>query len=500
MLSNLLPRLLYYRQNRLGNGNGYIEEGYVIEHPVGTEPASQPKPTPRPRIGPPWVIAALLAFYFVCVALMATQTGCNNDYSGFFMPSARFVLAGKPLDMYQVRAQGNIVYPNANGPVSEFAIAGVLYVGRALGLQHVNPICVVSDPYPLPQDSIPLHIWVIMLFAIVPLAIGAEILRLADRWQPEPFTGWQRLLVWALLLFNPPLWDGMIFYGHYEQPLAIWLGLLGVRFFQSERYALSGALLSLSVLSRASSAFIIIPLAIILLLDRRWWGALRLGVALAVVTGALLLPFYLHDKADLLYSLSGFRQFLGIGDGSFWTFFRGTVYEKSVQSWDSTVGLLLSGVFSLALILIGRVRRGDAALYAVIAVSVICFPLSIKAIWGYYFADPLIWVLAWLVTRPVVRERVWEPLFMVIVFTVLMVLTEYRINVAQPGPLAKGLTRTLVLLESGTEAVVLLLCVVLLGVGLAYNRRNLYPQEQATAPPVATSEDMVGKLPPILAR
>jgi type IV secretory pathway VirB2 component (pilin) len=480
----------------------------VIEHSVATKAANQPIPDPsrhdtgtlRPRIGPPWAIAALLAFYFICVALMATQTECGNDYSGFFMPSARFILAGKPLDMYQVRAQGNVIYPNANGPVSEFAIAGALYVGRALGLQHVNPSCVVSDPYPLPQDSIPLHIWVIMLFAIIPLGIGAEILRLADRWQPEPFTGLQRVVVWVLILFNPPLWDGMIFYGHYEQPLAIWLGLLGVRFVQSERYALSGALLSLSVLSRASSAFIIIPLAVIILVERRWWGALRFGVALAVVTGAILLPFYVHDKYDLLYSLSGFRQYLGIGDGSFWTFFRGTIYEKQVQTWDSTVGLILSGVFSLALILVGRVRRGDPALYAVIAASVICFPLSIKAIWGYYFADPLIWVLAWLVTRPVLRQRVWEPLFMLIVFTTLMVLTEYRINVAQPGPLATGLKRTLVVLESGTEAVVLLLCVVLLGVGLAFGRRHLTALRQPAAPPTPTSGDMMGKLPPILAR
>lgn len=455
-----------------------------------TQAPVAPERTPRPRIGPPGVIAALVALFVVVVALMGTQTGCGNDYSGFFMPSARYILAGQPLDMYQVRAQGNPVYPNANGPVSEFAIAGTLFIGRALNLQNASPRCDVMDSYPLPQDSIPLHIWVIILFSLLVLGIGAEITALMDRWQPQPISGWQRLLVWMAVFFNPPLWDGIIFYGHYEQPLAIYLGLVGVRLLQRDRFALSGAVLALAVLSRASSVFIIIPLALVMLLDRRWWGALRFGAALGGVAGLILLPFYLHDKTDLIYSLSGFRQYLTIGDGSFWTFIRGTSLETQAQNWDSTVGLILSVVFSLILIFVGRVRRGDPGLYAVIAASVICFPLSIKAIWGYYFADPLIWVLAWLVTRPVLRQRWWEPVFMIIAFSTIMVMTEYRINVAQPGPLAHGTTRTLVLVESGTECVMLLLCVLLLGIGLIFST----PPVPAPAPVAEAQTEKPGQM------
>jgi hypothetical protein len=459
--------------------------------PLATERA------PRPRIGPPGVAAALVALFLVVVAFMGTQTGCGNDYSGFFMPSARFILAGQPLDMYLVRAQGNPIYPNANGPVSEFAIAGTLFIGRALNLQHAAPLCTVNDPYPLPEDSIPLHIWVIIVFSILVLGIGAEITALMDRWQPQPISGWQRLLVWIAIFFNPPLWDGIIFYGHYEQPLAIYLGLVGVRLFQRDRFALSGVVLALSILSRASSVFIVIPLALVILLDRRWWGAVRFGGALGGVAGLILLPFYLHDKADLIYSLSTFRQFLTIGDGSFWTFIRGTALEAHAQNLDSTVGLILASVFSLILILVGRVRRGDPGLYAVIAASVICFPLCIKAIWGYYFADPLIWVLAWLATRPVLRQRWWEPTFMIIAFTTIMVMTEYRINVAQPGPLAMGATRTLVLVESGTECVMLLLCVLLLGIGLIFGAPPVPAPATTTEARTENPDHLVGITPTI---
>jgi len=374
--------------------------------------------------------------------------------------------------MYHVRAGGNNPsYPNANGPVGEFTIAGVLAVGRTMGLQNVAPLCQPSDGYPLPEDSIPLHIWVILIFSILPLLMGVEIMRLMDRFQPRPLESWQRFLVWALILFTPPMWDSLIFYGHYEQPLAIWLGLVAVRMFQEGRFAVSGGLLSLAILCKSSSVFVIIPRGLLMLIEREWWGVVRFSLALAGVTLAFLLPFYLHDPHDLIFSLSGFRQYLLIGDGSFWTFFKNTPLETKVQSIDSTVGLILGVIASTVLILVGRVRRGDAAVYAVICAASICFPLSIKAVWGYYFADPIIWGLAWLVTRPTLRQRWWEPIFVTVCFSALMVITEYRITVVHPGYPEVGVTRTLALLESGTEAVALVLFVALLAVVLAFQRQ-----------------------------
>ena len=456
----------------------------MIEPSVITAPPAQHTTitTPRPRIGPPWVVALLLVLYFGLAAIMGTQTSCDNDYGGVFLPSARFVLAGRPLDMYQVVAGGNNpnpAYPNANGPVGEVIIAGVLVPGRALGLQKIAPICPITDPYPVPQDSIPLHLWVILIFALILLGIAAELMRLLDRWQPRPFTGWQRGLLWALILVSPPMWDSMIFYGHYEQLLALYFGLLAVRAYMGRKdaagnptgqhFALSGILLALGLLCRTSDIFVAIPLGLVLLYEQRWWGALRYVLGGVITVGAILLPFYLHDRKDLLYSLSGFRGALGIGDGSFWTFFRSTPLEKLVQPLDSTTGLVAATVMCVVLIWVGRVRSTDAAIYALVCASCLWFPLSIKAVWGYYFADPLIWGLAWALTRPMLRQRWWEPIFITVFFSVLMVLTEYRVQIVQEAH--TGSTRTLVLLESGAECVTLLLFALLLGVGIAFAHR-----------------------------
>ncbi len=422
---------------------------------VITQPAAPVKP--RPRIGPPVIIGLLLIFYFGMVTLFSTQTACGNDFGGVFAPSARFVLAGRPLDMYMVRAGGNNpAYPNANGPVGEFAIAAVLWAGRAMNLQSLSPTCIVHDGYPLWQDSVPLHMWVIIVFALLPLGIGYEIMRLLDRWQPQPLTGWRRLLLWMGILLSPVTWDSLVFYGHYEQPMTIWLGLVAARLFTGRRIMLSGVMLGLALLCRSAGIFIVIPLALVLLFERRWWDLARFAVGGGGTVGAILLPFYLHDKKDLLFSLSGFRSALTIGDGSFWSFFRYTSLETTVQGWDSLTGIIGATLLCAAILWACRVQSDEPALYAVICASTIFFPLSIKAIWGYYFMDPLMWSFAFLVTRTVLRQRWWEMIFAQFFFTMLMLITEYRITVANPSLPETGMVRTVALLESGAECVALL--------------------------------------------
>ncbi len=463
------------------------------------------RPT-RPRIGPGIAVAGLVLVYLGFLVGLSTQTSCGNDFGGVFEPSARFILAGRPLDMYQVIAGGNnAAYPNATGPVGEYAMAGVLGIGRVLHLQDQPKHCEQTDGYPLPQDSIPLHMWVIVIFGLLPLGIGIEIMHLLDRYQPEPLRGWQRLLAWVGILISPPMWDSLIFYGHYEQPLAIYFGLLAVRFFSErarpgERHrlpvwgkmALSGVLLGLALLCRTSASFTIIPLALVLLVDlardrahvaQRLGEALTWGVALTGTVVGILLPFYLHDRTHLVFSLFAFRAKLGIGDGSFWTFFVGTPLQARVQALDSPVALALAVVLSAVALVLGRVRgRDDPALYAVIAIATICFSLSIKSVWGYYFADPLVWALAWGATRLALRQRWWEPIIAVAFFTLMLLLTEYRISLAPPGGSETGWLRTIVLGESGAEFLGLFLFQLLLIVLLAQRR----PHVAATLPaPVA---------------
>ena len=70
------------------------------------------------------------------------------------------------------------------------------------------------------------------------------------------------------------------------------------------------------------------------------------------------------------------------------------------------------------------------------------------------------------------RQRWWEPIFITVFFSVLMVLTEYRVQIVSEALFSEtGSTRTLVLLESGAECVTLLLFALLLFVGVAFAHR-----------------------------
>ncbi len=433
--------------------------------PAPQAPADAKRRASRPRIGPWWVVAGLLALYLALALAIGSQSPCGNDLGTVFLPSARLVVAGEPLDIYQVRVYS---YPNANGPLSEFALAGALAAGRALHLDTLGPTCPRTDKYPLPQDSIGLRMWLTLIFSLVPLGIGAEILRLSDSRRERPFTGWGRLLVWALIVLAPPLWDSLVLYGHIEQLLEIWLALIAVRFFGERRMMLSGTLLGLALLNRTAGIFVVIPLAIVLLYERRWRDVVLWGATLGAVTIAGLLPFYLTDKADLIYSLNGFRGSEPILDGSFWTFLRGTPYEARLQSLDSTVAIGLAVLVSVLIIGLGRVRSNDARLYGVICVSVCCFSLAIKAIWGYYFTEPLMWGLAWTLSARDTRQRWWHHIIVPIVMSGLMVLTEERIGATLAASNGffneQGGLRQMVLLTSLGECVTL--CALI--AGLAY--------------------------------
>ncbi|HKD76405.1 MAG TPA: hypothetical protein VKB76_12960, partial [Ktedonobacterales bacterium] len=108
----------------------------------------------RPRIGPPWVVALLVIGYMAIVMTLPILAGgiylCNNDFGGIFLPSANYVLNGAPLDMYRVRIG---LYPNANGPLGEVVIAGVVATGRVFHLQQLSPLCVPRDSH----DSVPMR-------------------------------------------------------------------------------------------------------------------------------------------------------------------------------------------------------------------------------------------------------------------------------------------------------------------------------------------------------
>jgi hypothetical protein len=467
-----------------------------------TERALQPLSAPwfATRAGRVFINGGLLIGYLVAVfalfqlgslILLNSSTAlCTNDFGSVFLPSARYIVAGQPLDVYSVRVGANPAYPNANGPLGEFIIAAILWGGRLFGIQHIGPVCPPLSQYPLPEDSVSLRIWFTLVFAIVPIGIGYEILRFTDRYRAKPFTGWMRYAIWLLILISPPLWDSLIFYGHYEQALEIWFGLLSVRFLGERQMLLSGVFLGCALLNRTAGIFIAIPMGLLLLRDWRWRDIIAFGGAFGGTMLAGLLPFLLFRREDTLYSLSSFRALLPIQDGSFWTFVRGTPLETPLQPWDSAIGISLAIILCSIMLWRGRMQANDPAFYAVVCISTVCFALTIKATWGYYFAEPPVWGLVWILATRTSRQHLWTYFAIPVFFTIMLLLTEGRISISSDnGWNLSSSYRGWVLLMSGitAESLVVFIVIVVAIVGWPDLLRRLH-----LMPPI------VPELPPAL--
>ena len=67
----------------------------------------------------------------------------------------------------------------------------------------------------------------------------------------------------------PPLWIGMVVYGHAELPLELWLILVAVRQLGRGRTAVAGCLLGLALLTQTAALLAALPLVLALLAGRR---------------------------------------------------------------------------------------------------------------------------------------------------------------------------------------------------------------------------------------
>jgi hypothetical protein len=352
------------------------------------------------------------------------KNACPNDLLYFFLPSARYIVAGHPFLMYSVRGLTYKLYANANGPLGEFFIAGALAIGRFLGLQNIGPACSLLPQYPMPGDSVALRIWFTCIFGSAVIGIAYELLRLSDQFRLRPFTGLRRRFIWFVILFTPPLWNGLIIYGHTEQVLAIWFGLIGVRKFAERHWILSGILIGGALLERSSAFMIVIPLMLVLIRDRRWREGFTWLLSFGVTILILLGPFLIFSYHDTIYSLATFHSQLPIGSGTIWTVFLITPLASHAQSLDSLVAVGLAvGICGWLLWRTG-IKADESAFYAIICLSTTCFVLVIKATWGYYFTEPLFWGLAWVLCCRSRSLGIWDYLAIPMFFTGMMSINE----------------------------------------------------------------------------
>lgn len=347
----------------------------------------------------PALPAVFAVLYIGLWAITSLQNMNETDLDAFFLPSAQIALSGHPLHVYQTRF--DLIYPNANGPLSLLPLTLVAWVAQRLGW--------LADPHLR-------RMLINAVFAVFPLLIGRELLLALDRLLPRPPAGVWRWLALGCVTLTPELWHSVLFYGHIEQPLMIWLVLAAVRMLADERPGRAGVYLGLALLDRSAAGLYLLALVLALVLRAGTHRAAGTGLAAGIrgigrtpllgaarmvgVAGVIaalgVLPFWLADPKDTVYSLVTFRGLLPVGGGSFWFVVAGTPWASLAQHDDGYAVMLAAGFISLVVLLVRRnlsVHSRD--LYALLGLVGLCFPLLMKTLWPYYYLDSSIFFTFW---------------------------------------------------------------------------------------------------------
>lgn len=288
-------------------------------------------------------------------------------------------MSGHPLMVYAVRYQ--TVIANDNGPLGLVPLTAVSALASRLGW----------------LDDVHLRRGLILgVFSVFTLLMAREAVAAIDRVRGARLEGWSRLLVYGVFLASPTLWNSVLGYGHVEQPMTLWLVLLGVRILAIGRPAAAGVSFGLAILTRSLAALPLIPVGLLLLVRGRWRAFAWLVGAVVLTVAAGAAPFLLADPTDTVYSLLTHRGTIPLSGGSFWLLVVGTPYQWVPQRADILVILALA---ALASVLVIR-RRHDLELtspdlYGLLALTALTLPLLAKNVWPYYFLDAYVFGSVW---------------------------------------------------------------------------------------------------------
>jgi hypothetical protein len=302
-----------------------------------------------------------------------------NDLDNFFLPAVRIALGGHPLLIYTVRYWAIIA--NDNGP---------------LGLVILTPVVAVADRLGW-MDNVGLRRLLILgAFSVFSLLMAREAVAAIDRLRGATLEGFSRVLAYGVFAASPTLWMSVLGYGHIEQPMALWLVLLGVRSLGSGRSAAAGISFGLAVLTRSLAALSLVPLGLLLLARRRWRALAWLAGSAALTVALGVLPFLLADPSDTIYSLVTHRGLLPVGGGSPWQLLVGTPYLWVPQHWDVLFVLGLAVLLSLIVIVARKgLEPSSRDIYGLLALTALTLPLLAKSVWPYYFLDAYVFGAVW---------------------------------------------------------------------------------------------------------
>jgi len=338
--------------------------------------------------------------------------GPPSDLNNFFLPAVRIALSGHPLLIYTARFQN--VIANDNGP---------------LGLVPLTALAAVASWLGWLGDERLFRALVMGAFSIFSLLMAREAVAAIDRLRGARLAGRSRLLAYAVFVLSPTLVNAVLGYGHIEQPITVWLVLLGVRLLGGGRSAAAGISLGLAILTRSLAALPMIPLAVLLLVRGRWRGLIALGGSAAVTIALGLSPFLFADPTDTIYSLITHRAMRPVGGGSLWQLLVGTPYLWIPQRIDIVFVLGLAALLSLIVIIARRdLQPSSRDLYGLLALTALTLPLLAKSVWPYYFLDAYVFGAVWWLgqAEPLALRRRLVAVAIPLVAFLGTLLTEYE--------------------------------------------------------------------------
>ena len=163
--------------------------------------------------------------------LVAVLFYSPGDLDGFRWPMAEMVLHGQPLLVYTVHSGP---WRSDDGPLGLVPLTAVAALANGLGWQ--NAIHLRAD-------------LAIGLFGVFSLLLAREAV-LAIEAVRGPLR--RPLVAAAPFLLAPPLWIGIVGYGHVDLPIELWLTLLSVRLLGRDAPVRAGFCLGLAVLTRTT--------------------------------------------------------------------------------------------------------------------------------------------------------------------------------------------------------------------------------------------------------
>jgi uncharacterized membrane protein len=267
--------------------------------------------------------------------------------------------------------------------------------------------------------------------------------------------------------------NGVLGYGHIEQPMTLWLVLLAVRSLAKGRSASAGISFGLAMLTRSLAALPLIPVGLLLLVRGRWRALAWFAGSAALVVTLGLLPFLLADSTDTIYSLLTHRASLPVGGGSLWQLLVGTPYLWLPQHADVLFVLGLAMLLSLVVIVSRKdLEPSSRDIYGLLALTALTLPLLAKSVWPYYFLDAYVFGAVWWLGQadPLAFGRRLIGAAIPLIASVGTLLTEYEMGFG-PGPIR---------LREGV-AIGVVLAVLMVALGIRLRRRGPQPERAGDA-------------------